>query len=109
MRREFSQAVRKAAWKRAGGICECGCGRPFDLNHPKGCPHYDHELPDFLGGEPDLENCKVIRVDCHNAKTAADMERIKKVRREDKRRTGTERPKKKIPYRKFDGTAVWKG
>ena len=107
-RAEFPQAVRKAAWKRADGICECGCGRPFDLDHPKGCPTYDHELPDYLGGANDLDNCKCIRVDCHQTKTAQeDMPRIKKVRREQKRRTGTDRRKAKIPYRKFNGEPVW--
>lgn len=89
-RSEFPASVRKAAWKRADGICECGCGQPFDLNHPKGCPVFDHELPDFLGGTNDLENCKCVRWDCHHTKTVEkDLPRIKKVRRETKKRTRT--------------------
>jgi len=113
-RHEFSQATRRAAWKRAAGTCECGCAQPFDLDHPKGCPRYDHELPDFLGGTTDLENCKVVRLDCHERKTAAeDLPKIKKVRREDKRKLGLERQKAKIPgsrgtglRKKMDGTVV---
>jgi hypothetical protein len=112
-RSEFPLSVRKQAWARANGICECGCERAFG-DHPKERPHYDHELPDFLGGCNDLENCKVIRVDCHQAKTAgSDISKIVKVRREDKRRSNLTAPKKKIPgskgsgfRRKMDGTVV---
>lgn len=107
-RQEFSVKTRQQAWKRAEGICECGCGRAFG-KHPKERPHYDHELPAKLGGDNSLENCRVVRIDCHEAKTASeDMPRIQKVRREDNRRRGTARKKKKIPYRRFDGTPVWK-
>lgn len=113
-RDEFPQSVRKAAWARADGICECGCGRPFDLNHPKSRPEYDHSLPDFLGGTNDLENCLCVRHDCHVTKTVSeDMPRIKKVRREDKRRMGHEARKQKIPgskgtgmRKKMDGTVI---
>lgn len=106
-RDEFPVSVRKAALKRADGICECGCGQPF-TDHPKERPTFDHELPDFLGGTNDLENCKVIRVCCHVVKTRdLDMPKIKKVRREHKRRNGLERRKSKIPYRRFDGAIVW--
>jgi hypothetical protein len=110
----LTRSARKIAWKRAAGHCECGCGRPFDLNHPKGCPRYDHELPDFLGGTNDLENCKVVRLDCHERKTASDdLPKIKKVRREDKRRMGFEKSKATILgskrskfKRRIDGTVV---
>lgn len=104
-RREFSVAVKRAAYARSEGVCECGCRRPF-TDHPKERPEYDHELPDFLGGEPDLENCKVIRVDCHQAKTAnGDMHHIKKVRRGEKARKNITRFKQAIPGSK---TSRWK-
>lgn len=80
-RSEFPVSVRKAAWERAGGICECGCGQPF-TDHPKERPHYDHVLPDFLGGVNDLENCEVVRICCHQVKTyGKDMPQIIKARR----------------------------
>lgn len=112
-RSEFSVKTRKAAWARAGGICECGCGQPFD-DHPKNHPHYDHVLPDFLGGVNDLENCAVIRVCCHQVKTyGKDMPMIIKARRADKARTGTQRRKALIAgskgsgyRRKMDGSVV---
>lgn len=105
-RQEFSVKVRKAAWERAGGICECGCGRAFG-KHPKERPEYDHVIPAKLGGEATLENCQVIRGDCHKAKTTgADTDRIKKVRRGEKDRANL-RPKKSrsLPGSKESG---WK-
>jgi len=87
-RAEFSVATQKAAHKRSGGICECGCGRPFG-EHPKERPEYDHDMPARLGGDASLENCKAIRRDCHNSKTAKeDLPRIVKVRRGEKDRMG---------------------
>lgn len=112
-RREFSLKTKKAAYERSGGICECGCGRPF-TDQPKERPHYDHAIADMLGGTNDLENCQVFRIECHDAKTyGKDMPRIVKVRREDKRRKNQEARKRKIPgskgsgYRiKMDGSVV---
>lgn len=105
-RREFSLKTKRAAYERCGGICECGCGRPFG-EHPKERPHYDHVLPDMLGGTNDLENCEVLRVECHDAKTyGQDIKRITKVRREDKRRKNQTAPKRKIPGSK--GTSLRK-
>jgi hypothetical protein len=96
-RDEFPVSVRKAAYARAGGICECGCGQPF-TDHPKERPHYDHDLPDFLGGVNDLENCKVLRVCCHQVKTyGKDMGMIKKVRRGQKDRANLKAIKAAIP------------
>ncbi len=112
-RHEFSVATKKAAWERAGGICECGCGQPF-TDHPKERPEYDHDLPDFLGGTNDLENCRVIRVCCHQVKThGQDMTRIVKARRGQKDRANLKARKSKIPgskgtglRKRIDGTVV---
>lgn len=96
-RREFSVAVKRAAYARSNGVCECGCNRPF-TNHPKERPEYDHVLPDFLGGKPDLENCVVLRVDCHQTKTTnQDTPRFAKVRRGQKARRNITRTEPKIP------------
>jgi 5-methylcytosine-specific restriction protein A len=64
MRREFSQATKKAAWARCGKRCE-KCGTPFDGRRPQ----YDHVLADGLFGEPTLENCQVLCSKCHKIKT----------------------------------------
>lgn len=108
-RSEFPVKVRKAAYDRANGICECGCGVPFGKERVD----YDHILPDFLGGTNDLENCQAIRLSCHKAKTRKDMQPIKKIRREDKRRKGLEASRATIPgskqskfKRKLNGETV---
>lgn len=112
-RAEFPVSVRRAALARAAGICECGCGRPF-TDHPQECPTYDHDLPDYLGGKPTLENCKALRVDCHKLKTRdQDMPHIVKARRGQKDRQGLQPIKRKIPgskgtglRKKMDGSVV---
>lgn len=111
---EFSMKVKKQAWDRANGFCECGCGRPFG-KHPKTVPNYDHVIPAKLGGDATLGNCMCIRFDCHQTKTKeVDMPKIKKVRRSDKQRMGL-KPKKRSTIngskdsgwkRKIDGTVV---
>lgn len=86
-RAEFTQKTKLAAWQRAAGFCECGCGRPFGKN-PKERPHYDHIIPDALGGDNSLENCACIRVDCHSIKTNkgrdSDRKKIAKAVRGEK-------------------------
>lgn len=99
---EFSVRVRKAAWDRAQGRCECGCGRAFG-KHPKERPEYHHRLAAYLGGEPTVENCLVVRWDCHRLLTDGQQPVFSKVRREEKRVTGTERKKAKIPGSKGTG------
>lgn len=75
-RREFSRKVKRDAATRANGRCEC-CGKRLAFAEF----HYDHDLPDFLGGEPTLENCRVLCIVYHKAKTrAADTPRIVKSR-----------------------------
>ncbi len=88
------------------GFCECGCDQPFG-NHPKTRPEYHHNIEDAIRPDNSLENCLCIRYDCHKAITAQRAPVLAKVRREDNRRKGITRNKRKIPYRRFDGTAVW--
>ena len=61
-RQEFGAKVRKAAWARCKGRCEA-CAATL-----KG-KHFDHIMPDGLGGKPILENCQVLCLPCHNDKT----------------------------------------
>lgn len=76
MRREFPPKVKLAAWERAGGHCEECLARIVAR------PEYDHVLPDWLGGEPSLENCKVLCSKCHRLKTSTeDVPRIAKTKR----------------------------
>lgn len=108
-RREFPSKVKAAAFERANGHCEeCGA---FLM---PGRFRYDHVLPDYLGGEPVLENCKVQCVTCDAPKTAADQTRIAKTKRQHlahigaKARKGSPMPGSKASglSKKFSGEVV---
>ncbi len=108
-RREFPQKVRLAAFKRANGRCEeCTC-----ILRP-GRYAYDHVLADGLGGEPTLENCRVVCDPCHGVKTANDdVPRMAKADRARKKIMDGKKSKNPIPgsrgtrwKKKMDGTVV---
>lgn len=84
MRCEFSKAVKAAAAMRAAGNCE-QCTRKLMT----GDYHFDHDIPDALGGEPTLENCRVLCRSCHKVKTSMeDVPRIAKSKRVRRRHIG---------------------
>ena len=106
-RAEFTMKTKRAAWDRADGVCECGCGQPFG-KHPKERPEYHHRVEAAIGGDNSLDNCWCIRADCHSAITSnVSAPRAAKVRREGKRQRGMTKPKRKMPYRRFNGDPVW--
>lgn len=112
MRREFSARVKVAAFERANGSCE-GCGARLTV----GKFHYDHDTPDGLGGEPTLENCRVLCVACHAVKTrTGDVPAIAKAKRREARHIGAHKSKTPLPFgrgsklkRKMNGTIVKRG
>ena len=65
MRREFPKSVKVARFEHAKGCCE-SCGVKIRPGHG---PHYDHDRPDYLAGEPTFENCRCLCKTCHDAKT----------------------------------------
>lgn len=84
MRREFSSKVKAAAALRAAGHCE-GCTAKLMT----GGYHFDHDTPDGLGGEPTLENCKVLCKSCHGLKTAKeDVPNIARAKRRQRKHQG---------------------
>jgi 5-methylcytosine-specific restriction endonuclease McrA len=108
MRREFSRQVKRDAFMRANGQCE---GEPYGERCPVkltlGKYHYDHVIPDGLGGEPTLDNCAVLCVACHKDKTTTrDVPAIAKTKRIQDRQRGIRQPRKITRWRKFDGTPV---
>lgn len=113
-RTEFTMKTKRAAWDRADGVCECGCGQEVGSKDPKSRPDYDHILPCALGGDNSLENCQCIRHDCHLIKTSSgDIKQIAKARRGEKQRMGLTPKRAIIPgskaskfKRKVDGTVV---
>lgn len=83
MRREFSRKTKAQAFTRSKGCCEV-CGVRLSV----GKFRYDHILPDALGGDPTLENCKVQCSSCDAPKTADDIRRIRKADRARDKHTG---------------------
>lgn len=76
-RREFSNPVKRAAFARSRGICEChritgvpgllpgGCNKPLGV----GNLFYEHINPDGRGGAPSLDNCACLTKTCWRIKT----------------------------------------
>lgn len=96
-RREFPQSVRKLAFARCcrngQPYCEgCGC----EINARTGMI-YEHVIPDGLGGEPTLENCKVHCKTCADVKTfTQDNPRMAKADRVLKKNFGLRPSRVKI-------------
>ena len=108
-RTEFPAKVKVAAFERAADHCE-GCGARL----LPGRFHYDHTIPDALGGEPTLENCAVLCRSCHDPKTRErDVPQIAKAKRVQRKHVGAHRPKSTLPgskssrwKKRIDGTVV---
>lgn len=104
-RENFSDKTKREALRRCGGHCQ-SCGKKLRTGDGV---EYDHIISDFFSGGNSLANCQVLCTPCHSLKTGGeDAPKHAKARRWEKKRSKTERPKKKIPYRRFDGTPVWR-
>ena len=93
-RREFPAKVKVAAFERAGGHCE-----RCTVRLSAGRIEYDHIVPDWLGGEPTLDNCAVLCTACHRGeggKTAEDAKAIARAKRVKRAHIGAA-PKSKRP------------
>ena len=87
MRRNFSGKVKLAAFERAAGRCERCTARLVT-----GKLRYNHRNPDALGGEPTLENCEVLCLNCDGDQTYKhDIPRIAKSRRIRNRQAGVKK------------------
>jgi 5-methylcytosine-specific restriction enzyme A len=107
MRREFPKAVKLAAFQRSKGYCE-GCTAPlvpskFD---------YHHDKEDTFGGEPTLENCKVLCTTCHGKITGVRAALIAKSNRVRAKHLGIRKKSsfqtnRDAPFKKrMDGSVV---
>ncbi|ANL84620.1 HNH endonuclease signature motif containing protein [Rhizobium phaseoli] len=106
-RREFSRATRQAALKRSGLKCEAS-GSRYGLEEGQRCNcslslgvQYDHDVPDQLGGDNSLENCRAVCVQCHKIKTRGDIQQIRKSDRQRDKASGVVRPAGKIKSAPF--------
>lgn len=103
-RMEFSRKVRRAIIERAAGCCE-QCKAKLKTGEGE----VDHILPDALGGEPTVANGRLICRVCHLAKTASDIQRIRKADRQRDRANGAIRPAatiKSAPFPKSQQAAA---
>ncbi|APX88682.1 hypothetical protein BV394_02160 [Brevirhabdus pacifica] len=89
-----------------GGLCACGCGVKLGMAGER--IDFDHRVALINGGENRESNIQALRHPCHVPKTREDVRIKAKTARVRKKALGLDRPKKKIPYRKFDNTPVWK-
>lgn len=109
-RQEFSAKTKLAAWERAGKHCE----ECFVMIRPGNGPEYDHIIEDYFDGGNGVDNCKVLCIKCHKAKTKSQAPVVAKSRRIIKKNAGVKRAKKKIPnagftaWRNFAGDVVRK-
>ena len=98
-RREFPARVKVAAYERSGGFCEACNGRL-----QVGRIHYDHRIPDALGGEPTYDNCAVLCTHCHAQKTTGeDVPRISKMKRQRAAHLGAKTTKRPMPGSRASG------
>ena len=89
-RQEFPAKVKVAAFERANRRCEC-CTAPLR----PGKTHYDHVIPDAMGGSPTIENCAVLCTACHGAKTTRqDVPSIARAKRLQAKHIGAKGPSK---------------
>lgn len=107
-RREFSRAVRVAAFERAQGRCEHigPDGHPCQKKLYPGEFHYDHIIADSIGGEPTLDNCQLLCRAHHAVKTeTVDTPRAAKTKRMRDKHIGA---KPKRPWPKGRGFSQWR-
>jgi hypothetical protein len=102
-RTEFPLSVRKLAFKRCckdgEPYCE-GCGNKLR----SGGIIYEHVIPDGLGGEPTLENCKVHCRVCADRKTfTEDNPRMAKADRVLKKNFGLKPKGRPMPGSRASG------
>ena len=104
-RKSLTRLQRAKIFDAAHGTCHI-CTRKI---HPGEKWEADHIQPRELTGSDGLDEFAPAHVDCHKSKTKEeDLPRIKKVRRTRAKHLGIrKRRRKRIPYRKFDGTPIW--
>lgn len=65
----FTEATRQAAYRRAGGRCECAmsvCRHSGRCNQPLGRNwHAHHRHSVAAGGDDGLSNCVAMCITCH--------------------------------------------
>lgn len=107
---EFSGKVRKQALARCGALCEWtdeGRETRCGVELRPGGVHYDHVMPQALGGENTLGNCQCLCPTHHKLKTARDD--VPRIRHADRQRASAYNAKSRKgpkmqgrPFAKFE-------
>ncbi len=109
-RTEFTRKTKQEALARSGHRCEAtGTRYGFEEGQRCNCSlslgvQFDHDVPDQLGGDNSLENCRAICVQCHKHKTRNDVRQIRKSDRQRDKSLGVIRPVGKIKSAGFAKT-----
>ena len=98
--------VKDRVVARQGHKC-ASCARPFGPGKDR--PEFDHHDALINGGENREANLRALCGNCHGEKTKRDVAMKAKDARVRKKHLGLSGPKRKMAYRKFDGTPVWPG
>lgn len=109
MRLEFTNPTKRAAFRRANGICECH--RVPQLNRPQGCglplgagnTFYEHITQAGIKDDNDISNCAVLTKSCWKEKTRIDITVVAKTKRQHDKDHGICKPKSR-GFRKPPGT-----
>src|ERR1700723_223491 len=102
-RAEFSNKTKALAFHRAGGFCEgmitprSRCGARLTV----GKFAFDHVIADGLRKDNSLENCAVLCLVCHAAKTPGDVRAIARAKRIERKHLGITKSKRPIADRGF--------
>jgi len=115
MRTEFTKQTKRDAFERCEGLCE-GIrpdGERCSANLGKKLHHFDHIIPDAIGGDNSLQNCQVLCKPCHDDKTRKiDVPIIAKAKRNYDKDRGIRKPSRFPGSRdsrwkkKMDGSVV---
>lgn len=106
-RRSLSPTARLRIFQEHRGVCDIcgdlidGVREPWDL---------DHRIPLALGGDDTDDNLRPVHGRCHRgkgSKTSADVAQIAKAKRVQRKHLGADKPKRKMPYRRFNGEIVY--
>lgn len=103
-RRKRTPLQRLAIFERDEGTCHI-CGDKIDGTKERW--ELEHKVAFELTRDDSDENLSPAHVSCHKRKTRDDKARIAKAKRVEAKHKGAGVSKKKIPYRRFDGTPVW--
>jgi 5-methylcytosine-specific restriction protein A len=94
-RTEFNTKTKREAYARSEGLCEglLSTGERCNANLKHKPHHYDHIIPDAIGGDNSLQNCAVLCVPCHDDKTfKKDIPIIAKSKRISDKHRGIRKP-----------------